>query len=197
MEIQILKSKIHGAIVTECNTEYEGSCSISENILENANILPYQQIEIYNITNGNRFTTYAIPDKRPFYISVNGAAAKLCNVEDEVIIIAYGTVTWEYHLQLTEVGYSPIVVRFVKGVLPVNQMLVNGSVDEKFKDSLLGAGKLPLRPTFPYKENVTEEQALYFIESLKCHTNVTEMVDAHGVAGWTPPTKCKHCGNDV
>ena len=93
MEIQILKSKIHGATITECDIDYEGSCGISNDILEKANILPYQQIEIYNINNGERFTTYAIPDERSFTISVNGAAAKLCDVGDNVIIVAYGTVT--------------------------------------------------------------------------------------------------------
>jgi len=51
MEIQILKSKIHGATITECDIDYEGSCGISNDILEKANILPYQQIEIYNINN--------------------------------------------------------------------------------------------------------------------------------------------------
>ena len=173
MEIKILKSKIHGAIVTESNTEYEGSCAISENILERANILPYQQIEIYNITNGKRFTTYAIPDERLFTISVNGAAAKLCDVDDEIIIVAYGNVSWDYHMHLTQVEYKPSVVKFIGGTIPVNQM----AQGKKWYDDGNIVGKLPPRQTWPYKGEVT-------IESLTC---VTETEDVH-------PRKCERCG---
>ena len=165
MEIKILKSKIHGAIVTECDINYEGSCGISEDILEKANILPYQQIEIYNITNGNRFTTYAIPDPRSFTISVNGAAARMCDVSDEIIIVAYGTVTWVRHLELTELGYKPTVVTFLDTDDPVNQM----AQGKRWYDNGSMVGKLPPRQTWPYKGEVT-------IESLTC---VTETEDVH------------------
>jgi len=173
MEIQILKSKIHGATITECDIDYEGSCGISNDILEKSNILPYQQIEIYNINNGERFTTYAIPDERSFTISVNGAAAKLCDVGDNVIIVAYGTVTWEYHLQLIESGYFPTVVTFLDTVDPVNQM----AYGERWYDNGSQVGKLPPRQTWPYPGEVT-------IESLTC---VKETVDVHASKG----VRCK------
>jgi aspartate 1-decarboxylase len=174
MEIQILKSKIHDATVTECDIDYEGSCGISNDILEKANILPYQQIEIYNINNGNRFTTYAIPDERSFTISVNGAAAKLCDVGDKVIIVAYGTVTWEYHLQLTESGYFPTVVTFLDPELTAVNRIAQG---KRWYDNGSQVGKLPPRQTWPYPGEVT-------IESL---THVKETDDIHPSKG----VRCK------
>jgi aspartate 1-decarboxylase len=86
----MLKSKIHRATVTEANVEYEGSVTIDRNLLEAADILPYEQVEIYDCTNGNRLSTYAIEgEPGSGEICVNGAAAHLIKPLDHVIICSY------------------------------------------------------------------------------------------------------------
>lgn len=86
----MLQSKIHRAIVTESDLNYEGSCAIDQDLLEAADIRQFQQIDIYNVTNGERFTTYAIRGERGSgIISVNGAAARKAMVGDVVIIATY------------------------------------------------------------------------------------------------------------
>ncbi len=86
----MLKSKIHRATVTEANLEYEGSVTIDGDLLKAANILPYEQVDIYDCTHGNRLQTYVIegePGSRE--ICVNGAAAHLIKPLDLVIICSY------------------------------------------------------------------------------------------------------------
>lgn len=91
MMITLLKGKLHKAHVTHCELEYEGSCAIDCRLLEAAGILPFEQIQIYNIDNGERFTTYAIEaEAGSGVISVNGAAAHKAAVGHRVIICAYG-----------------------------------------------------------------------------------------------------------
>jgi len=91
MMITLLKGKLHKAHVTHCELEYEGSCAIDRRLLEAAGILPFEQIQIYNIDNGERFTTYAIEaEAGSGVISVNGAAAHKAAVGHRVIICAYG-----------------------------------------------------------------------------------------------------------
>jgi len=86
----MLKSKLHRVTVTHSELHYEGSCAIDENLLEAADIREYQQIDIYNVSNGERFTTYAIKAQRGSgVISVNGAAAHKANPGDLVIIATY------------------------------------------------------------------------------------------------------------
>ena len=86
----MLKSKLHRVTVTHSELDYEGSCAIDENLLDAADIREYQQIDIYNVTNGERFTTYAIKAHRNSgVISVNGAAAHKANPGDIVIIATY------------------------------------------------------------------------------------------------------------
>ena len=86
----MLKSKIHRATVTEANVEYEGSITIDKDLLEAADILPYEQVDIYDCTNGNRIQTYAIEGERGSReICVNGAAAHRAKVGDRIIICAY------------------------------------------------------------------------------------------------------------
>jgi len=86
----MLKSKLHRATVTHSELHYEGSCAIDETLLDAANIHEYEQIQIYNVTNGERFTTYAIRAARDSgIISVNGAAAHKANPGDLVIIATY------------------------------------------------------------------------------------------------------------
>jgi len=90
MEITLLKGKLHKATVTGANLEYEGSCAIDSNLLEAAGIIPYEQIDIYNITSGERLTTYAIEaPANSGTISIQGAAAHKANIGDRVIIAAF------------------------------------------------------------------------------------------------------------
>jgi len=86
----MLKSKLHRVRVTHSELHYEGSCAIDETLLDAADIREYQQIEIYNVSNGERFTTYAIRAQRNSgIISVNGAAAHKADPGDIVIIATY------------------------------------------------------------------------------------------------------------
>ena len=85
-----LKAKLHGARVTHSELEYEGSCAIDFALLDAAGIHEYEQIQIYNVTNGERFTTYAIrAEKGSGIISVNGAAAHKADPGDKLIICSY------------------------------------------------------------------------------------------------------------
>ncbi|MDP2878032.1 MAG: aspartate 1-decarboxylase [Sulfuricella sp.] len=90
MQRLMLKSKLHRVTVTHSELHYEGSCAIDETLLEAADIREYQQIDIYNVSNGERFTTYAIKAQRGSgIISVNGAAAHKANPGDLIIIATY------------------------------------------------------------------------------------------------------------
>ena len=106
MQRTMLKSKLHRVHVTHSELHYEGSCAIDETLLTAADIREYQQIEIYNVTNGERFTTYAIRAERDSgIISVNGAAAHKANPGDIVIIATYAVYN-EIELQ----KYAPVLV---------------------------------------------------------------------------------------
>ena len=86
----MLKSKIHRARVTDCNIDYEGSITIDTVLLKAADILPYERVEVLNIHNGARFTTYAIEGEAGSGdICLNGAAARLASRGDIVIILTY------------------------------------------------------------------------------------------------------------
>lgn len=88
----MMKSKIHRARVTESNLHYEGSITIDEALMEQADILPYEQVQIYNVTNGERFTTYAIKGERNSgIICINGAAAHKAKKDDLIIIVTYAS----------------------------------------------------------------------------------------------------------
>ena len=90
MQRTMLKSKLHRVHVTHSKLYYEGSCAIDQNLLDAADIREYQQIDIYNITNGERFTTYTIRAQRGSgVISVNGAAAHKADPGDILIIATY------------------------------------------------------------------------------------------------------------
>ena len=84
----ILKSKIHRATVTAVKLNYEGSITIDEELLKKVDILPKEKVEVFNLSNGARFSTYAIKGNKD-EISINGAAAKLAQVGDRIIIISY------------------------------------------------------------------------------------------------------------
>ena len=86
----MLKSKIHRATVTEANVEYEGSVTIDKDLLEAADILPYERVDIWDCTNGSRLSTYVIPGERGSgEICINGAAAHLVKPLDKVIISSF------------------------------------------------------------------------------------------------------------
>lgn len=90
MRRTLLKSKIHRATVIDANLQYEGSISIDPVLAEAADLAPYERVEIYNITNGERFATYFIAgERRSGEITLNGAAAHKVNPGDLVIICSY------------------------------------------------------------------------------------------------------------
>lgn len=92
MQLTLLKAKLHQAVITEADLEYEGSCAIDSELLLRAGILEYEQIHIYNVTNGKRLVTYAIKAPAGLHgICANGAAAHHMRAGDRVIIAAYAT----------------------------------------------------------------------------------------------------------
>ena len=96
MNLSMLKAKIHRATITQTDLHYEGSITIDEALLEASGILPYEQVDVLNINNGNRFTTYAIKGERGSgIIGINGAAARLAQTGDLVIICAFAQFTSE------------------------------------------------------------------------------------------------------
>jgi len=104
----MLKAKLHRATVTHSELGYEGSCAIDSNILDFAGIREYEQIQIYNINTGGRFTTYAIrAEKGSGVFSVNGAAARLACEGDLIIVCAFAA----YDSKELE-SYKPTLVYF-------------------------------------------------------------------------------------
>ena len=92
----MMLSKLHRATVTQADLHYEGSITIDAELMEAADILPNQQVDVLDITNGERLTTYAIPGPRGGRdLQINGAAAHLVAVGDQVIVIAYGVMSDE------------------------------------------------------------------------------------------------------
>ena len=85
----MLKSKIHRARVTRLDIDYEGSITIDRTLMQEADIIPYEQVQVLNINNGARFTTYAIEGEESGAICLNGAAARLAVRGDTIIILAY------------------------------------------------------------------------------------------------------------
>jgi aspartate 1-decarboxylase len=89
----LLKSKIHRAVVTDCELHYEGSCAIDQDLMDASNLAENEQIHIWNVNNGERFVTYAIRGERGSgIISVNGSAARRASVGDLLIIAAFAQV---------------------------------------------------------------------------------------------------------
>lgn len=96
MQRIMLRAKIHRASVTQCDLHYEGSCGIDEDLLDAADMKEFEQIELYNINNGERFSTYVIKGKRGTgEISLNGAAARRVQLGDLMIICTYAPMTEE------------------------------------------------------------------------------------------------------
>ena len=96
MFITSLKGKIHGATVTEANLNYMGSITIDEVLMKASGIMPNEKVQIVNNNNGNRFETYVIKgEENSGVVCLNGAAARMVQPGDKVIIIAYGIMTEE------------------------------------------------------------------------------------------------------
>ena len=96
MQRIMLRAKIHRARVTDANLDYEGSITIDETLMQAADIHPFEQVQIYNVTNGNRFETYTIKGERDSGdICINGAAAHQAGKDDIVIIANYGLIDEE------------------------------------------------------------------------------------------------------
>lgn len=111
MILSMLKSKLHGATVTQCDLYYEGSVSIDQDLLDASGILPHEKVDIWNVTNGARITTYALEAPRGSRtIGVNGAAARQFAVGDTVIIAAFCGVEAEKARQ-----HAPTVVLLEAG----------------------------------------------------------------------------------
>ena len=106
MLVTLMKSKLHRATVTQADLDYEGSIAIDRDLLDAAEIYPHEQVDVLNITTGARFTTYAIEAPRGSrVIGVNGAAARLVQKKDKVIIVTYGQLPAEQAR-----NYTPNVV---------------------------------------------------------------------------------------
>ena len=117
----MLKSKIHRARVSGCNVSYEGSITIDKKLMEAADILPYEQVQVLNINNGARFSTYAIEGpENGGDICLNGAAARLAAKGDIVIILTYADIEEEkardYHPRLVYVDAQNKITH-TKGVM--------------------------------------------------------------------------------
>jgi len=111
----MLKAKLHRARVTHSELNYEGSCAIDSKILDLSGIREYEQIHIYNINNGQRFTTYAIrAEENSGVFSINGAAARLACPDDLIIVCAFASLN-EQELK----SYKPMLVYF-KGNNKIN-----------------------------------------------------------------------------
>jgi aspartate 1-decarboxylase len=114
----MLKSKIHRARVTDANVNYEGSITIDRKLMEAADILPYEQVDVVDVNNGARFTTYAIVGEQG-EICVNGAAARLVVKGDVVIILSYQQLTEEeahrHSPRLVYVDANNSIVEMKKG----------------------------------------------------------------------------------
>ena len=106
MLVTLMRAKLHRATVTQADLEYEGSIAIDQDLLEAAGIFPHEQVDVLNVNTGARFTTYAIEAPRGSRtIGVNGAAARLVQKGDKVIVVTYG------QLPIEEArNYAPTVV---------------------------------------------------------------------------------------
>ncbi|MEX0686302.1 MAG: aspartate 1-decarboxylase [Balneolales bacterium] len=96
MTVEIFKSKLHPLTVTEADLYYEGSITIDEELLEEANLLPHEKVQVVNINNGSRLETYTIAAPRGSrVVCMNGPAARLTSVGDRIIVISYASMTPE------------------------------------------------------------------------------------------------------
>lgn len=117
----MLKTKLHCARITDANLDYQGSITIDLDIMEKADILPNEKVQVVNKNNGARFETYVIPGKRGAKdICLNGAAARLAQLGDEVIIMSYVLLTPD-----ELVNWEPLVIFLDEG----NNIIESGEKD--------------------------------------------------------------------
>ena len=126
MKISILKSKLHRATITNTHIDYEGSCAIDSELLDAAAISEYEMIHIYNLVNGERFTTYAIKaESGSGIITLNGAAAFKGNKNDKVIICTYAELNKKdvkkYSPQLIYFKNDLNVIDKIKSSIPIQR----------------------------------------------------------------------------
>ncbi|WP_119080249.1 aspartate 1-decarboxylase [Chitinophaga alhagiae] len=108
MLIEVLKSKIHRAVITEANLNYVGSITIDEELMEAANLIVNEKVQVVNVNNGERLETYVIKGKRGSgVVCMNGPAARLVAVGDVVIIISYATMEFEEAKQFNPIAIFP------------------------------------------------------------------------------------------
>ena len=136
MQVTLLKAKLHRACTTHAELDYEGSCAIDSDLLDAAGIFPYEQIEIYNVTNGERFSTYAISaEAGSRVISVNGAAAHKAGVGDRLIICAYGRIGYTFACNAYD--YVPDIITSAKGLTsgysPLGATVISDRIYEPFR----------------------------------------------------------------
>ncbi len=115
MLIDICKSKIHRATVTDANLDYVGSITIDAELMRLADLVPYEKVQVANVTNGERFDTYVIEGQEGSgIVALNGAAARKGSIGDLVIVIAYG------HIDKSEADrFKPAIVHVDKNNRPV------------------------------------------------------------------------------
>jgi len=108
MQIEILKSKIHRVSVTDANLNYIGSITLDQDLMDAANIIPYEKVSIVNNNNGERIETYVIPGERGSgMVCLNGAAARKVQIGDVVIIMSFATMDFEEAKKFTPVVIYP------------------------------------------------------------------------------------------
>lgn len=106
MQIEVLKSKIHRATLTQSDLHYIGSIGIDEDLMEASNLIENEKVHIYNINNGERLETYVIKGERGSgTISLNGAAARKAAVGDKIIIVSYASIDFE-----EAKSFKPIII---------------------------------------------------------------------------------------
>jgi len=140
MELIMLKSKLHRARVTEANVDYEGSVTIDKNLLDASGILPFEQVSIWDVTNGARITTYTVEGKRGSgVVCINGAAARLISAGDRVIIATFARMTEAeakvHKPNIVLLGSDNRIVRQYDGIQPFNS-------DHLYADAEKGKGHL-------------------------------------------------------
>jgi aspartate 1-decarboxylase len=128
MRRRMMKSKIHRATVTDANLHYVGSVTIDRDLMDRANLLAYEQVAIVDIDNGARFETYVIEgDRGSGAICLNGAAARLVQPGDKVIVISYA----EYEDAELE-GYQPTIIHVDTSNQPVSEELAHQLAGDRF-----------------------------------------------------------------
>jgi aspartate 1-decarboxylase len=139
MQRQMLKSKIHRATITDCDVDYIGSITIDAELMRQADLLPNEQVHVWDIENGARLVTYAIEGPPGSgQMQLNGAAARLVSVGDKIIVASYGSYSDE-DLE----AYSPIVVHVdddnrMVGVDSNPEVLLSG-LEERWADEVPGS----------------------------------------------------------